>query len=113
MICIQALIYTIYVIIQTLILIHFFEYRFNLGYLFLDLVFIGIIYLLCEYKYYSVANVLVGISIIYSLLVTDLYSLVNKNFANTERKTFKQLGMRTHAAQLRNDARIHHYAQSL
>ena len=85
MVCVQVYIYVIYLIIQTLFWILFFGLKVDFVYFLVLLVFIGIIYLLCNYKYYTVANILIGISMLYGI-GTDIYSLTHREFATAERK---------------------------
>ena len=76
MVCPQVKIYVTYFVIQILISVALVG---SVGiHIVGPLVFTGTLYLLCEYKHYTVANVLVTIAILLGVIV-DLYSLTHRN----------------------------------
>ena len=62
MVCLQVVIYVLYIIIHSLVLVTLIGLdRINiLG----PLVFTGLLYVLCDYKYFTLANILVGFAIL-------------------------------------------------
>ena len=75
MVCHQLMIYVTYIIIQVFMMVAFIPQSLLLGVDIINaLVTSGIIYLLCQYKHYTVANVLVGIAIVFGV-GTELVAL--------------------------------------
>ena len=75
MFCKQMHVYVTYIIVQTIFsLVVFGPIKLQI---FGPLVFLGILYLLCDYKQFKIANILVGLTIFLGVTV-DIYSLLNR-----------------------------------
>jgi len=76
MVCIQILVYIIFTIIQTILS------RIIIGScclnIFWPIILLLILYILCRYKFFILANILVGFSILTSIIV-DIYALLYPN----------------------------------
>ena len=72
MFCIQMQVYVVFIILQTIISITMMGMS-GLQ-IFGPLLFLGILYLLCQYKHFKIANVLLGLTIILGVFA-DLYIL--------------------------------------
>ena len=75
MFCQQMKIYIVYIIVQSLISLAISGVA-KLE-IFGPLVFLGMLYLLCKYKQFTVANVLVALTIVLGIAV-DVYALSNR-----------------------------------
>ena len=84
MVCLQVMIYVIYIIIQTLLSVAVFgslalgTYQTLPIHIIGPVVFTGILYLLCSYKHYTIANILLGLTIILGVL-GDVYGFTHKD----------------------------------
>lgn len=75
MFCKQMQLYLTYIIVQTIFsLVVFGPIKLQI---FGPLVFLCILYLLCNYKQFKIANILVGLTIFLGVTV-DIYSLLNR-----------------------------------
>ena len=75
MVCVQIKAYLVFLVIQTLISVALVG---PVGlHIFGPLVFLCILYLLCKYKHFTVANVLVAVTVVLGIGV-DLYALTDR-----------------------------------
>ena len=76
MFCHQMKVYLVYIVVQSLIAIAI-SGAASIE-VFGPLVFLGTLYLLCKYKQFTIANVLVALAIVLGVII-DLYALSNRN----------------------------------
>lgn len=93
MVCVQLKVYIAYIVLQNLIGLAILG---GAGLRILGpLLFSGLIYLLCSYKHFKVANVLVGITLVFGVLA-DLYAFTHvaqvKKVAKSSEKGGHRLG---------------------
>ena len=95
MFCAQVEIYVIYIVIQTFIAIGLLGMEFNWTYILSPLITISVVYVLCKYKYYTIANTFIGTVIVFGGIL-DLLLLVFPNFLNRIKQKIQSIQMSKH-----------------
>ena len=88
MVCTQVKAYLTYIVVQNLISVAFLDRGLNI---FGPIIFLGVLYLLCKYHRFTVANVLVALTVVLGVLV-DLSALTRLNAVKQMAKKPHRLG---------------------